>query len=167
MSAASATAAGLAQASAQEAGPIEIQSIDASGFPLIRAVVSGPTIEGDPDGAFVVVEDGTEVEADVLRLRTDELNVVVAVDVSGSMEGEPLAQAKAAVGELLANLPADVPVSIVSFGQSAVVSHPFSTDRASIQAACRPSRETPRTPTSHRACSPSPEGEGRSSSEAR
>ena len=128
-------AAGIAAVGAQEAGPIEIQSIDASGFPLIRAVVSGPTVEGDPDGAFVVVEDGTEVAADVLRLRTDELNVVVAIDVSGSMEGEPLAQAKAAVGELLANLPADVPVSVVAFGQSAVVSHPFSTDRDSIQTA--------------------------------
>ena len=116
-------------------GGLQIQSVDASGFPLVRAVVSGPTINGDPDQAFVVTEDGVQRDADVVRLRSDELNVVVAMDVSGSMEGEPLDRAKAAVGELLANLPDTVPVSIVSFGATAVVTHDFSTDRASIQSA--------------------------------
>ncbi len=116
-------------------GALQIQSVDASGFPLVRAVVSGPTVNGDPDQAFVVTEDGEQRQADVVRLRSDELNVVVAIDVSGSMEGEPLDRAKAAVGELLANLPDTVPVSVVSFGASAVVTHDFSTDRASIQSA--------------------------------
>ncbi len=119
--------------SAQTEG-LEVQGIDASGFPLVRAVVSGPTVTGDPDAAFTVVEDGEELSIDVVRLRTDELNVVVAIDVSGSMAGDPLQQVKAAVGELLANLPTDVPVSVVSFGETAVVQHDFSTDRDSIQA---------------------------------
>jgi len=125
----------LAGPAMAQAEGLEIRTIDAGTFPLVRAVVSGPTITGDPEQAFTVVEDGEELEADVVRLRTNELNVVVAVDVSGSMAGEPLQQAKAAVGSLLATLPPDVPVAVVSFGESATVQHPFSTDRASIQAA--------------------------------
>ena len=123
-----------ASAQSPDAAGLEIQNVDASGFPLVRAVVSGPTVTGDPDGAFTVVEDGEELTVDVQRLRSDELNVAVALDVSGSMKGEPIERAKAAIGELLANLPAEVPVSIVSFGEQAVVTQDFSTDRAAIQA---------------------------------
>lgn len=114
---------------------IEVRSIDANGFPLVRAVVSGPTVTGDPEAAFTVVEDGAEQDVDVVRLRSNDLNVVVAVDVSGSMAGEPLVQAKAAVARLLATLPEDVPVSLVSFGQTAVLQHAFTTDRVALQAA--------------------------------
>lgn len=127
-------ASATAPAAAQSEG-MEVRSIDAGGFPLVRAVVSGPTVTGDPEAAFTVVEDGEERDVDVVRLRSNDLNVVVAVDVSGSMAGEPMEQAKAAVSQLLGTLPADVPVSLVSFGQTAVLQHPFSTDRASLQAA--------------------------------
>ena len=125
---------GATPVAAQSEG-LEVRSIDANGFPLVRAVVSGPTVTGDPEAAFTVVEDGEEQNVDVVRLRTNDLNLVVAVDVSGSMAGEPMQQAKAAVADLLETLPADVPVSIISFGDSAVIQHPFSTDRASLQAA--------------------------------
>jgi tight adherence protein B len=127
-------AAATAPVAAQTEG-IDVRSVDSSGFPLVRAVVSGPTITGDPEAAFTVVEDGQERNVDVVRLRSNDLNVVVAVDVSGSMAGEPMEQVKSAVGQLLQTLPADVPVSLVSFAQSAVLQHPFSTDRASLQAA--------------------------------
>ncbi len=112
-----------------------IENIDASGYPLVRAVVSGPRASGDLDDAFIVVEDGEELGADVVRLRSDELNVVIALDVSGSMDGEPLAKAKAAVAELLAELPDEVPVSIVSFGDTAVVQSNFTVDRDATLAA--------------------------------
>lgn len=125
---------GATPVAAQSEG-LEVRSIDANGFPLVRAVVSGPTVTGDPEDAFTVVEDGEEQNVDVVRLRTNDLNLVVAIDVSGSMAGEPMQQAKAAVADLLETLPADVPVSIVSFGDSAVIQHPFSTDRASLQGA--------------------------------
>ncbi len=127
-------ASAAAPVAAQSEG-MEVRTVDAGGFPLVRAVVSGPVITGDPEDAFTVTEDGEEQEVDVVRLRSNDLNVVVAVDVSGSMAGEPIDQAKAAVGQLIDTLPADVPVSLVSFGQTAVLQHPFSTDRASLQAA--------------------------------
>ena len=127
--------AGAAAPVAAQSEDIEVRSVDVNGFPLVRAVVSGPTVAGDPEAAFTVVEDGEEQNVDVVRLRTNDLNLVVAIDVSGSMAGEPIEQAKAAVADLLQTLPADVPVSLVSFGQSAVIQHPFSTDRASLQGA--------------------------------
>lgn len=126
--------AGAASPAAAQSEGLEVRSIDANGFPLVRAVVSGPTVIGDPEAAFTVTEDGEQRNVDVVRLRTNELNLVVAIDVSGSMAGEPIQQAKAAVAELLETLPADVPVSLVSFGETAVVQHAFSTDRASLQA---------------------------------
>ena len=127
--------AGAASPVAAQSEDIEVRSIDVNGFPLVRAVVSGPTVTGDPEAAFTVVEDGEEQNVDVVRLRTNDLNLVVAIDVSGSMAGEPIEQAKAAVADLLQTLPADVPVSLVSFGESAVIQHAFSTDRASLQGA--------------------------------
>lgn len=126
------TLGGVIPAGAQEGGgaPLEVQGVDATGFPLVRAVVSGPTLtSSDLDDAFVVVEDGEQRPLDVVRLRADQLNVVVALDVSGSMQGEPLVRAKAAVAELLATLPEEVPVSVVTFGESAVVTSDFSTNR--------------------------------------
>jgi len=127
--------AGAAGPVAAQAEGLEVRSIDANGFPLVRAVVAGPSVVGDPEEAFTVIEDGEERNVDIVRLRTNELNLVVAIDVSGSMDGEPLQQAKAAVAELLQTLPSDVPVSLVSFGDTAVIQHAFSTDRASLQAA--------------------------------
>jgi tight adherence protein B len=126
-------AAGPASAQTQEG--LVVEGVDSSNFPLVRAVVSGPPVAGDLDDAFVLTEDGDEMAVDVVRLRSDELNVVVAFDASGSMGGEPLASAKAAVGDLLDTLPETVPVSIVSFGDAASVQTPFTTDREATRSA--------------------------------
>ena len=116
-------------------GGLVLEGVDATKFPLVRAVVSGPKLDGDLDEAFDVTENGESIDADVIRLRGNELNVVVALDVSGSMEGEPLARAKTAVGELLATLPETVPVSLVTFNERASVQSNFTTDRSATIAA--------------------------------
>ena len=118
-----------APAAGQADDEFVLQNVDATGFPLVRAMVSGPAVQGELDDAFVVTEDGEPIDVDVVRLRGDELNVVVALDVSGSMEGDPLLRAKAAVAELLATLPESVPVAIVGFGDTANVQSNFTTDR--------------------------------------
>lgn len=114
---------------AQEGNDLVVEGVDASGFPLVRAVVEGPPVDGELDDAFVLTEDGEEIATDVVRLRSDEMNVVVALDVSGSMGGDPLDRAKAALGDLLDTLPESVPVSVVTFGDTADVLTPFSVDR--------------------------------------
>jgi tight adherence protein B len=118
-----------APVAAQSDEDLVLDSVDATGFPLVRAVVSGPAVTGELDDSFVVSEDGEEVVADVVRIRGNELNVVIALDVSVSMAGDPLEQAKSSVDELLAILPDTVPVAVVSFGDSAVLQSPFTTDR--------------------------------------
>lgn len=130
-----ATAGVVAPVGAQSDEELVLDSVDATGFPLVRAVVSGPPVQGELDDAFVVTENGEDVTADVVRLRGDELNVVVALDVSGSMEGEPLDRAKVAVGELLSTLPTSVPVAVVTFGDGAVLQSTFTTDRSATTGA--------------------------------
>ncbi|MDZ7675158.1 MAG: type II secretion system F family protein [Acidimicrobiales bacterium] len=125
----------LAGPVAAQADDLVIESVDAASFPLVRAEVRGPAVEGDLDDAFVVSEDGEEVTADVVRLRSDDLNVVIAMDVSESMLGEPLERAKDAVVEMLDTLPEAVPVQLVSFGHTATVQTPFTTDRDATRAA--------------------------------
>lgn len=125
---------GAGTAGAQSDGVLVVESVDSTGFPIVRAIVSGPAVQGELDEAFTVVEDGEAIEPDVIRVRSDDLNVVVAIDVSGSMAGEPLDRAKAAVAELLPMLPESVPVSVVSFGEDATVQSQFTTDREATQA---------------------------------
>ena len=127
--------AGPAAAQADPADQLVLEGIDTGGFPLVRATVSGPALQGNLDDAFVVTEDGNPVTPDVVRTRNDALNVVVAMDVSGSMDGQPLTEAKQAVGELLNTLPDTVPVSIVSFSDAATVQSAFTTDRDATRAA--------------------------------
>lgn len=122
-------------AAAQAGSELVLENVDATSFPLVRAEVSGPPIDGELDDAFVVVENGEEVSADVVRLRRDGLNVVIALDVSGSMAGEPLDRAKAAIADTLATLPDTVPVALVSFGDVADLQSAFTTDREATMAA--------------------------------
>ena len=63
---------------------------------------------------------------------TDNLEVILALDTSGSME-EPLAAARQAAAGFLDALPAEVPVAIVGFGPEAAVLAEATTDRAALE----------------------------------
>lgn len=122
-------------ASAQEAEPaaIELTSVDTAGFPSVTAVVTvDPGVAGValPAEAFEVLEDGEPVAAQVARMPTSNLELVLALDTSGSMEGEPLAAAQQAATDFLTALPADVPVAVVGFGPEPALLAATSTDRA-------------------------------------
>ncbi len=64
---------------AQEGDELVVEGVDASGFPLVRAVVEGPPVDGELDDAFVLTEDGEEIATDVVRLRSDEMNKPAAL----------------------------------------------------------------------------------------
>ena len=112
--------------------PIEVASVDASSYPNMSAVVYGPAVAGGPDDAFDVVEDGEAVTADVVRLRSDDLNVIVVVDESGSMRGEPIERAQNAVIRLAETLPAGAEVGLVGFGDEARTLTPLTEDRSEV-----------------------------------
>ncbi|MBI4491321.1 MAG: FHA domain-containing protein [Chloroflexi bacterium] len=136
-------AAGLASAAA----PLEAQlgPVDASGFPELafNATVLDwaglPLADLKPE-AFEVREDGKRVQAEVRAVEDHqtELTVVLAVDTSGSMRGQPLEHAKQAVTTFVQQLgPADR-FATIGFGSQAcgvAVGHPVTSDRTLLQPA--------------------------------
>ncbi|MDX1691884.1 MAG: VWA domain-containing protein, partial [Acidimicrobiia bacterium] len=115
--------------SAQESG-MEIV-VDASDHPrvVVDVLVPAAIAEREPPGeAFALVENGRLVPAAVLAPAETITEVVLVVDTSGSMDGEPLQTAVAAATGFFDRLPeATVASLITTGGSSEVVSGPGST----------------------------------------
>ncbi len=119
---------------------LTVVSTDAGAYPDVRMVVAVPGQVGDPSQAgasATVVEAGKSRTARVDALPTEELEVALVIDTSGSMAGAPLAAAKVAAQAFISQLPATVPVSVIGFGASATVVSPRSTNRTAQVAAIR------------------------------
>src|SRR5574341_775631 len=130
-------------AEAQQAGELRIDSVDASAFPEITAVITvldstGRPVVDIPADAFRVTADGEGLPvSSVADSRDDRLAIAVVLtfDVSGSMEGTALAQAKEAGKELVNELGPSDQVAVMSFADDVRVVQPFSQDRAALAAA--------------------------------
>lgn len=130
-------ARGGGTAHAQESPSIEITSTDATGHPTVSAVVTAPTgLDGVdyPASAFEVLENGQDVDATVERMPTDNLEIMLVLDTSGSMEGAPLVAAQEAASGFLDVLPPEVRVGIVGFGPAPTLLAAPTTDRAALAA---------------------------------
>ena len=131
---------GSGPALAQSVPPVEIVGTDLSEFPVVRlaVAVSGEAAQ-TPLSAdeITVTENGEEVAAEVSGLSDEVIDVVLAIDVSGSMAGEPIAQAKVAALEFIDELPPSARAALVTFGNTAQVRSGFTTDRAATQGAIR------------------------------
>lgn len=116
---------------------IQIVAVDDTEFPVVDVLVSVPrALAGDEltTDSFALTENGTRRQATVGRLR-DRLEVVVAIDTSGSMSGAPLAAAKVAAKEFVSDLDPSTNVAVVGFGASAYSVAPFDSSRAEVAAA--------------------------------
>lgn len=116
---------------------IQIASVDSSDYPDVTVTVRVPRVFTDIDlraGAFALSEGGVERELDVSKV-TDPVEVVIVLDTSSSMQGEPLAAAKAAATTFLDSLPPTATVSIVGFGGETLVAAQPTTDREVTAAA--------------------------------
>lgn len=111
-------------ARAQEgAATLTINQLDASLYPELRAVVTvvdgnGVPVAGLVPSQFQVYDEGTQLEILEAVAAQDEdlrLDVVVTIDVSGSMVGQPLASAKAAATEFVESLGPNDRAALVSF----------------------------------------------------
>ena len=125
-------------AAAQDPPPagLVLTSVDPAGYPAVSAVVTvDPGVAGVdlPSTDFTVEENSEPVDASIARMLTDNLEVVLALDTSGSMEGEPLAAARQAAAGFLTALPAEVPVAIVGFGPKPALLAEATTDRAALE----------------------------------
>jgi tight adherence protein B len=117
---------------------LEIIEVDVTEHPQIAITVSVPdSLSGTevPADSFTLIENGYAMAAGVWTFSEEPLDVVLIMDTSGSMAGEPLADARLAALGFLDRLPDGARVAVVSSGGLAEVMHPLSNDRATAAAA--------------------------------
>ncbi|MGH2451931.1 MAG: vWA domain-containing protein, partial [Candidatus Limnocylindria bacterium] len=118
-----------------------VTRLDANAFPELRVVVrvtdtEGRAVQGLGPGDIQVHEGGQaqQIEAG-LTAEVAPVNLVLALDVSGSMEGEPLAAAQAAIISMIGTLGAQDRAALVIFDHIARVAQPLTSDKAALIAA--------------------------------
>jgi len=124
---------------AQEAQELDlvVDDIDLSDYPEVVLTVTVPQemngLDLTPEN-FFVSEDSRGVGLDVEQLPAEELQVALLMDTSGSMQGAPIAAARAAVNGFIEAMPPDVELALIGFGDSSELLVPFTTDREEIRA---------------------------------
>lgn len=113
-------AAGPVAAAASPA--VHIRKIDVSTFPDVTLTASLP--EGAAASDLTVTENGLPIQEFTVEGFGETgtgVDVVLVIDTSGSMQGEPIASAVAAALKFTTGLPDTVPVGIVTFADKAKV----------------------------------------------
>ncbi|HEY8173235.1 MAG TPA: VWA domain-containing protein [Dehalococcoidia bacterium] len=127
---------------AQETLHAEVVHVSDGAFPNANAIVnvedtSGGTLQIGTEN-FAITVDGVAAPVSNAELATSEdapLDVVFAIDTSGSMQGAPLANAKTAAKSFSNDLGVNDRVAIISFGDDVTLVQDFTTDRAASSAA--------------------------------
>ncbi|MGI9621991.1 MAG: VWA domain-containing protein [Acidimicrobiales bacterium] len=115
---------------------VQILSVDDTDRPLVDVILAvPPVLAGDLSArSFAMTENGSLREISVAKLR-DTLEVVVVIDTSGSMSGEPIDNAKTAAKSFVDQLDDETRVAVVGFGATASVSADLDSSRAEVDAA--------------------------------
>ncbi|MDP2673396.1 MAG: VWA domain-containing protein [Dehalococcoidia bacterium] len=116
---------------------VRIDSLSLSQFPEVQSTVTvldpaGNPVVGLPPEAFQASADGQALPVQGVASATDEglgIGVVLAIDLSGSMGGQPLAEAKQAAKALIDQLGPSDQVAILGFDDTVRVVQPFTQDR--------------------------------------
>jgi VWFA-related protein len=118
---------------------IILNQIDVARYPAVVAYFSVFDAAGDPwqnltMENLAVVEDNEPVADFYLSTVpvSEPLAIALVVDVSGSMDGEPLNQAIAALRTFVASLGPNDTAALISFGSSVTMLQRFTTDKAAI-----------------------------------
>ncbi|HEY7465246.1 MAG TPA: VWA domain-containing protein, partial [Dehalococcoidia bacterium] len=130
-------------ARAQEAQlRVTITAISDDSYPNARAIVG---IENTGEAApvltaenFTIDIDGHAAPVSTAQLAASEdapLDLLITFDTSGSMEGAPLASAKAAAKALIAELDAADRIALIHFGDEVRLAQDFTSDRVLINGA--------------------------------
>ncbi len=109
----------------------QIEQADTSNHPQVTltAVVAGDEGASLQEEDVQLFEDGQEIPVTLRRLPTEDLELVLVMDTSGSMDGAPMTAAKQAAMSFLERLPEDVDVAVLGFGSEPVLAAGFSADR--------------------------------------
>jgi VWFA-related protein len=131
-------------ARAQEPSPsVSVNQVDAGRYPELRAVVTvlgadGLPVRGLTAAQFHADDGGAPVPVTGVTAGQDSslgLTVILAIDVSGSMTGPPLANAKAAALEFIRGLGPNDRAAVLAFSDAVRPVAPVTADKAQIEAA--------------------------------
>ncbi|MDQ2967653.1 MAG: VWA domain-containing protein [Actinomycetota bacterium] len=118
-----------------------ITQMDATRFPEVHLVLrvsdaAGKPVKGLGTGDVEVLEQGQRQQAQ-LDLATDvaPINLVLALDLSGSMTGQALVDAKASIISMIGSLGPQDRAALVTFDSIARVAQPLTTDKGVLTAA--------------------------------
>ncbi|MCI0697235.1 VWA domain-containing protein [candidate division KSB1 bacterium] len=122
---------------------LNYERIDAASFPRIVSYLtvqndSGATIGGLTKDNFLVFEDGTrELPIEVAEIVSDSsaVSVVLVIDRSGSMQGQPLTDAKNAANLFVQLMTIKDQAALVSFSSSVTTDQGFTKDKALLSTA--------------------------------
>jgi len=122
------------------AGEISFREVDTSQFPKVVLMV---TLSGEEEiqqqiltkENFILVENGNQLEKkEVMPISesAQPMGVVLIIDTSGSMVGQPLEDAKAAAKAFIEQMRPSDKVAIVGFGSTPYLVADFSSDKAQL-----------------------------------
>ena len=110
---------------------VQVREVDTTDFPTVDMIVS---VDGKVDqNKLSVVEDGTPVEdvsIDPLVEVSSGVDIVLVIDTSGSMKGQPLTAATAAALRFVTSLPKDIRVGVMTFADRPKVIASLSSDHS-------------------------------------
>lgn len=125
----------VSAALAQE-GTLVIEQVDASGYPTVVVSVTPPAdVGGADDISFALIESDVPKDIAFELVGTEDLEVLLLIDTSGSMDGEPIASARQAALSFIEQMPDEVRLGVVGFGSTAQVLAPLDLDRTAATAA--------------------------------
>ena len=127
-----------AQETVDGAEMLEAGEVDTSEYPLLSVDITLPPgiSPSDVDSSmFSVTEAGRTTATDAEPLSSGQLDVVLAIDTSGSMDGEALSAAQRAALAFIERLPASARIAVVGFGPEPTIAVPLTDDRVALTAA--------------------------------
>ena len=134
--------AGAYPAAAQSTG-LQVTSVSAERWPALEVTAtvldgSGQPVTGLTPDAFAGSIDGVPVPVQALQTTSDPgvgIAVVLTFDVSGSMQGAPLENARSAGRALVSQLGPTDQAAVIAFSDQPVVVQPFTQDKAVLNGA--------------------------------
>jgi VWFA-related protein len=119
---------------------VAVNQVRTDQFPTVIAYISVLNQAHEPvmeltRSQFTVNQDGTNIadfRMETVGIAQDPLAMVVAIDISGSMNGEPLEKARIAAAEFVRRFDALDEVALVKFDDQIELVHDFTTDKEPI-----------------------------------
>lgn len=119
-------------AAAQTGTRVAIRSVNLSDFPTISLIVAVPEDVTVEDIEILENDAAVDATVDPLVDSGKQVDVVLLVDTSGSMLGEPIASAIEAATAFVNELPSSVRVGLVTFGDDSQIEVALTQPRAAV-----------------------------------